>query len=87
MTAPAAQFDTMHPSGHVMFRSCRGGYLHSVVIGEAAMDSDAQTVADAILLAGNVSFLKAENRIRGNTDGEGDLEAAQSALASHRLRA
>lgn len=63
MTDPDPQYDTVHPSGHLMFRSCRGGYLHSVVIGEAAMDTGARALAEAILMAANVSYLKAERRI------------------------
>ena len=36
MTEPDPEFDASHPSGHIVFRSCRGGYLHSVGLAEAA---------------------------------------------------
>ena len=29
-------FDAAHPSGHILFRSTRGGYLDSVILTEAA---------------------------------------------------
>jgi hypothetical protein len=45
MTEPDPEFDAVHPSGHILFRSCRGGYLHSVTLAEAVMDTDAQTLA------------------------------------------
>ncbi len=51
MSEPDPEFDATHPpSGHILFRSCRGGYLHSVALAEPAMDADAQTLARAILL-------------------------------------
>jgi hypothetical protein len=89
MTDPAVQFDVIHPSGHLMFRSCPGGYLHSVLSGEAALDTDAKTLARAILLAADVSFLTAEQRIRADPYEPSSeiLVTAQAALATHRLRA
>ncbi len=91
------RFDAAHPSGHVVFRSRRGGYLDSVVIGEAAMDVDSATLARAILLAADVSYLRAAMQVRAeivetgySPSGEmahaGDLEAAELALRCHRLR-
>ena len=49
MTDPDPEFDAAHPSGHLLFRSCRGGYLHSVVLSEAV--TDARQPADAQALA------------------------------------
>jgi hypothetical protein len=36
MTEADPAFDTVHPSGHILVRSCRGGYVHSVTLSEAA---------------------------------------------------
>ncbi|MCB0930931.1 MAG: DUF2694 family protein [Mycobacterium sp.] len=94
---PDPLFDAVHPSGQLVFRSCRGGYLHSVVIGESAMDVDTGILARAILLAADVSHLKATMRVRaqivdagdspsGEMPQPGDLEAAELALQCHRLR-
>lgn len=97
MSEPDPEFDAAHPSGHILFRSCRGGYLHSVTLAEPAMDTDAQTLAQAILLTADVSYLKALMQVRaeilaaGHTpsdhvaDGH-DLELATEALRAHRLR-
>lgn len=96
MTEPDPEFDAVHPSGHLVFRSCRGGYLHSVVLAEAAMDADAATLADAVLRAAAVSHLKAVMRIRreivdaGHTPSaelaaERDLDAARRLLEDHLL--
>ena len=59
MSDPDPRFDAVHPGGQVMFRSCREGYLHSVVLGEAAMDADARSLARAILAAAEASHAKA----------------------------
>lgn len=98
MTQPAADpgFDALHPSGHVLFRSCRGGYLHSVALGEPAMDADADTLARAVLLTAAVSHLKAVMAVRREIVEAGftpsaqipeprDLKAAEEELAHHRL--
>lgn len=96
MTEPNPAFDTTHPSGEVLFRSCRGGYLHSVVLGEAAMAADARRLAEAIILAADVSFLKAALEIRGEivTTGHApsaavptneDLRVATERLLAHQL--
>jgi hypothetical protein len=98
MTEPDPEFDATHPSGHILFRSCRGGYLHSVTLAEPAMDADAQTLAQAILLTADVSYLKALMQVRaeilaaGHTPSDEvassrDLELATEALVAHRLRA
>jgi hypothetical protein len=97
MTAPDPEFDAVHPSGHILFRSCQGGYLHSVTLAEPAMDADAQTLAEAILRSADVSYLKALMQVRaeilaaGHTPsaeiaGGRELELATEALARHRLR-
>lgn len=97
MTEPDPEFDATHPSGHILFRSCRGGYLHSVALAEPAMDADAHTLAQAILLTAEVSYLKALMQVRaeilaaGHTPsdevaGVRDLQLATEALLQHRLR-
>jgi hypothetical protein len=97
VSAPDPEFDATHPSGHVLFRSCRGGYLHSVALAEPAMDADAHTLAQAILLTAEVSYLKALMQVRaeiiaaGQTPsdeipGSRDLKLAGETLAQHRLR-
>lgn len=94
MSEPDPEFDAMHPSGHLMFRSCRGGYLHGVMLSEAAMGMAPDNLALAVLLAADVSHLKAVMRIRGEIIAAGctpsaempasaDLTAAESALRSH----
>lgn len=97
MTAdPNPDFDAVHPSGHIMFRSCRGGYLHSVVLAEPAMSTDAQTLAEAILRTADVSHLKALLEVRGEIiaaghtpsdeiPGPADLVQAIEQLGEHRL--
>lgn len=97
MSEPDPQFDAVHPSAAVLFRSCRGGYLHSVVLAEAAAYTDAATLARAVLLTAEVSHLKAVMQIRqeiidagftpsAEIPAPGDLDAAEAALRSHRLR-
>jgi hypothetical protein len=96
MSEPELAFDTVHPSGHVLFRSCRGGYLHSVALTEAAMETDARTLADAIVRVADVSFLKAALEVRGEIVAAGytpsaalptahDLDVATEKLLAHRL--
>lgn len=90
-------FDVVHPSGQVMFRSARGGYLHSVVLDESAMRTDAATLARAVLLTAEVSHLKAVMQIRreiteagfspsAELAGPADVDRAQAQLRDHRLR-
>jgi hypothetical protein len=97
MSEPNLAFDTVHPSGNILFRSCRGGYLHSVALTEAAMDTDAHTLAEAIVLVADVSFLKAALEVRGEIVAAGhtpsaamptgnDLELAAEKLLAHQLR-
>jgi hypothetical protein len=97
MTEPNPDFDALHPSGHILFRSCRGGYLHSVVLTEEAMSADAESLAAAVKLSADVSYLRALMEVRaeilaaGHTPSDevpspADLEAAVSALARHDLR-
>jgi len=97
MTEPDPEFDAVHPSGHILFRSCRGGYLHSVTLAEAAMDADAETLAHAVLLTADVSYLRALMQVRAEmiaagyipsaeVPSERDLDSATAALLDHRLR-
>lgn len=97
MTGPNPDFDAVHPSGHLLFRSCRGGYLHSVVLTEEAMSTDVQTLTTAIKLTADVSYLRALMEVRseilaaGHTPSdevptEADLDDALAALAEHQLR-
>lgn len=96
MTEPDPHFDALHPSGHILFRSCRGGYLHSVALTEAAMSADAQSLAEAILRTADVSYLKALMEVRSEilaaghtpTDAVPDaaeLDRAVARLQRHRL--
>ena len=96
MSDPDPEFDAVHPSGHLLFRSCRGGYLHSGALSDAVLEADAEALADAVLRAGAVSHLKAVMQIRQEIIAAGfsptadlptpaDLDAAQSALGGHLL--
>jgi hypothetical protein len=93
---PAAEFDAVHPSGQVMFRSARGGYLHSVVLSEAVCDCDAASLADAVLRTADVSHLKAVMQVRREITDAGfspspqmatpaDLAQAEARLREHEL--
>jgi uncharacterized protein DUF2694 len=97
MTEVNPVFDTVHPSGHILVRSCRGGYMHSVTLSEAAMTTDAETLAQGILLTADVSYLKALMEIRGEivaagytpsaeVPTAGDLDVAVDKLVAHELR-
>lgn len=97
MTTANPAFDTVHPSGHILVRSCRGGYMHSVALSEAAMETDAETLAEGILLTADVSCLKALLEVRHEIIAAGhtpsaevpsahDLDAAIEKLLAHRLR-
>jgi hypothetical protein len=94
---PDPAFDTVHPSGHILFRSCRGGYMYSVALSEAAMDTDAETLAHGILLTADVSYLKALMEVRSEIVAAGytpsaevptteDLDVAIEKLMAHELR-
>lgn len=93
---PQPEYDVLHPSGHLLFRSARGGYLHSVVIDDEAMRSDARSLAEAIVLAADVSFFRALMRVRQEIVDAGhspsadvptsqDMDAADQALRQHKL--
>jgi hypothetical protein len=97
MTDANPAFDTVHPSGHILVRSCRGGYLHSVALSAEAMDTDAETLAQGILLTADVSCLKALLEVRGEIVAAGhtpsaevptpdDLDTAIETLVVHQLR-
>lgn len=96
MSEPDPAFDAHHPSGQVLFRSCRGGYLHSVVLGERALDGSADDLAAGVLLTAEVSHLRAVMEVRreiigagftpsGELAGEAELDRAEAALREHRL--
>jgi len=96
MTDAVPEFDAVHPSGHIVFRSARGGYLHSVGLAEPAMDADAETLARAVMLTAEVSYLRALMRVRAEMVESGhtpsadvpareDFGAAMDALLQHRL--
>jgi Protein of unknown function (DUF2694) len=96
MTEADPAFDTVHPSGHILVRSCRGGYMHSVTLSEAAMNTDAETLAQGILLTADVSYLKAVLEVRSEIVAAGytpsaevptahDLDAAIENLVAHEL--
>jgi Protein of unknown function (DUF2694) len=97
MTDANPAFDTVHPSGHILVRSCRGGYLHSVALSEAAMETDAATLARGILLTADVSYLKALMEVRSEIVAAGytpsaevptthDLDVAIEKLLAHQLQ-
>ncbi|GAT07708.1 DUF2694 family protein [Mycolicibacterium novocastrense] len=95
---PNPEFDAVHPSGMILFRSCRGGFMHSVALSEDVMNTDSASLAEAILRTAQVSFVKAALEVRaeliaGNPD-EGpsaavptpqDLDEALVALNAHTL--
>jgi hypothetical protein len=96
MTEADPAFDTVHPSGHILVRSCRGGYMHSITLSEAAMNTDAATLALGILLTADVSYLKAVMEVRGEIVAAGytpsaevpttrDLDLAIDKLVAHEL--
>lgn len=89
-------FDAAHPSGHILFRSTRGGYLDSVILTEAALHTDAAGLADAITRTAQVSHLMAVLAVRdaitaaGHTPSDelptaAELAAAREHLQDHRL--
>ncbi|CAN5665952.1 DUF2694 domain-containing protein [soil metagenome] len=95
-TEPNPAFDAVHPSGDILFRSCRGGYLHSVALTESVMTTEAHTLAEAIKLTADVSYLRALMEVRGEIVSAGhtpsaavptvsDLDTAVEALGAHRL--
>ncbi len=97
MTDADSEFDTVHPSGAILFRSCRGGYAHGVVLSQVAMDTDARSLAEGILLTADVSYLKALMEVRAEIVAAGytpsaevpdphDLSEAIEKLLMHKLR-
>lgn len=97
MTDANPALDTVHPSGHILVRSCRGGYMHSVTLSEGAMETDAETLAEGILRTADVSCLKALLEVRDEIIAAGhtpsasvptdqDLDAAIEKLLAHQLR-
>jgi hypothetical protein len=70
--------------------------MHSVTLSEAAMNTDAETLAQGILLTADVSYLKALMEVRGEIVGAGytpsaevptahDLDVAIDKLVAHDL--
>ncbi len=97
MTDANPAFDTVHPSGHILVRSCRGGFMHSVALTDQAMETDAETLAQGILLTADVSCLKALLEVRDEIMAAGhtpsaqvptpqDLDVAIEKLLAHKLR-
>ena len=71
--------------------------MHSVALSEAAMETDAETLAEGILLTAEVSCLKALLEVRDEIVAAGhtpsaevptadDLDAAIEKLLAHQLR-
>ena len=98
MSEPDPAYDAVHPTGQLMFRSSRGGCLHSVLLSESAMDTDSDSLAQAVLLTAEVSHLAAVMQVRqeiidagftpsAGIPGPSDLGRAEGALRRHRLRA
>lgn len=96
MSEAAPEFDAVHPSGHVLFRSSRGGYLHSTALSEGTRGADAGELAAAVLLAAEVSHLRAVMQIRREIIDAGfspsaglatpaELHRAEAELSRHRL--
>jgi hypothetical protein len=96
MTEADPAFDTVHPSGHILVRSCRGGYVHSVTLSEAVMNTDSECLAQAIFLTADVSYLKALMDVRNEIVAAGytpsaevpterDLDEAIDKLVAHEL--
>lgn len=83
MSDANTDFDTVHPSGQILVRSCRGGYLHSLALSAAAMDTDARTLAQGILLAADVSYLKAVLEVRREIVMAGHTPSAEVPTAAH----
>jgi len=70
--------------------------MHSVALSDAAMSTDADSLAQAILLTADVSFLKAVMEVRGEIVAAGytpsaevptaeDLDIAIETLVAHEL--
>jgi hypothetical protein len=97
MTDANPAFDTVHPSGHILVRCCRGGSVHSVALTEEAMATDAETLARGIVLTADVSCMKALLEVRDEIVAAGhtpsgqvptprDLDVAIEKLLAHTLR-
>src|ERR1700747_3530075 len=97
MTDANPAFDTVHPSGHILVRPCSGGYMHSVALSEEVMETDAETLAQGILLTADVSCLKALLEVRGEIVAAGhtpsaggptahDPDGGSEKLLAHKLR-
>ena len=87
MSDPDPEFDAVHPSGHLLFRSSRGGYLHSVALSEGVLDVDAAALTRAVLRAAEVSHLKAVMQIRSEIIDSGFSPSAGLATPADLMRA
>ena len=77
---PDPAFDALHPSGAILFRSCRGGFMHSVILTEQVMEADASSLVEGILRASSVSFLKAAMQVRAEVIAGQPDDGASSAV-------
>lgn len=89
-------FDALHPSGTILFRSTRGGIMQGIQLTEdaATVFPTSAALAEAILLTGRVSHIKALLPIRdehlaagiqpsSNMPTRDDLAAAETKLRHH----
>lgn len=90
------QFDALHPTGTILFRSTRGGILQGTQFADNLFDvfDSAEQIAEAILLTGDVSHLEAIMEVRAELIAGGtpptaavptpdDLYEAKEALRNH----
>src|SRR3984957_16124464 len=95
-TNSASMSEGHEREARIAVRSCRGGYMHSVTLSEAAMNTDAESLAQASLLTADVSYLKAVMEVRGEIVAAGytpsaevptadDLDVAIERLVAHEL--
>ena len=74
MIGPDPAFDAPHPSGHILFRSTRGGYLDSVILTEGALRTDAASLAQATQSLGQ--------QLQGSREAQ-DAALGQQVLRRH----
>ena len=79
MSEPQAGFDAYHPSGHLLFRSCHGGYLHSVILGEEALAA-AEAYLEMKEAADIYTYKARALQAKGQSDEA--LAAVEKAMAS-----
>jgi hypothetical protein len=76
MTDANPAFDTVHPSGHILVRSCRGGYMHSV--------ADVSCLKALLEVRGEI--VAAGHTPSAEVPTAQELDAAIEKLLAHRLR-